>query len=276
MKGAIVFLDILGYQSFLENNSATESALRVLELITTLPKTTHAELSKSWIDGKFDKTVVDSLQHVVFSDTVVLLLPYGTDDESRIRASVAYLVVCAGVLATKMFDAGLPMRGAIHEGEFIVKESCFAGRGIVESYRLCSQLDFSGLIVSPELLGRLTADQDTARPFFHKEFFRRFVVPILSPLKIGKSERLEEQRLTHLNWLMFTAGHLRAQLESDVIQCVMSRFWAHDKDCPTSVDGKIRNTCKMIRRLRMSLPPPPPPPVAPQPQISSPSETAKA
>jgi hypothetical protein len=36
MNGLIAFFDILGYQSFLENNSAIESAEKVLELITEI------------------------------------------------------------------------------------------------------------------------------------------------------------------------------------------------------------------------------------------------
>lgn len=257
MNGAIAFLDILGYQSFLENNSATESAEKVLEMITTLPKSTHAELSKKWIDKKLDQAVINGLQHIIFSDTIVLLLPYSNNDEKNIQASVSYMVTCAGFLVTKMFDAGLPMRGAVHEGEFIVKESCFAGRGIVDSYRLCSQLDFAGLVVSETITKRLATDHLRPDATINKDLYKHIFVPILSPLKSGKAEILSEKRLTHVNWYMMMSGTLKAHLESDVIQCVLSRFWAHDKDCPTSVDAKIRNTCKILRRLRIAAPPTP-------------------
>jgi hypothetical protein len=48
MNGLIAFFDILGYQSFLENNSATQSAEKVLKLITEIPEQTKSEVSKRW------------------------------------------------------------------------------------------------------------------------------------------------------------------------------------------------------------------------------------
>jgi hypothetical protein len=255
MKGLIAFLDILGYQSFLENNSATESALKVLEMVTTLPKDTHTQVAQEWSANKLDKSITDSLQHVIFSDTIVLLIPFEKDEKKAVQA-VTYMVTLAGVLAAKMFDAGLPIRGAIHQGEFIVKDSCFAGTGIVEAYRLCSRLDFSGLVLGEEIMARFAENQTSKQPFLSKPLYDRLFVPILSPLKSSKNGESEERRLTHMNWLTFTGGALREHLESDLIQCVMTRFWAHGKDCPAAVDGKIRNTCKIMRRLRMELPPP--------------------
>jgi hypothetical protein len=47
------------------------------------------------------------------------------------------------------------MRGAIVEGEFHVKEMCFAGRAIVDAYKLCESLDFSGLVCESQLATRL-------------------------------------------------------------------------------------------------------------------------
>lgn len=255
MKGIIAFLDILGYQSFLENNSATDSALKVLDMVTKLPKDTHTEMSQGWNASKLDSSITDSLQHVIFSDTIVLLIPFDKDEKNAIPA-IIYMVTLSGVLAAKMFNAGLPIRGAIHQGEFVVKDSCFAGTGIVEAYRLCSRLDFSGLVLGDDIHTRLAKNQAANPPLMSQKNYDKLLVPILSPLKSTKSGELEERRLTHVNWLSFTGGALRKHLESDLIQCVMSRFWAHGKDCPAAVDGKIRNTCKMMRRLLLELPPP--------------------
>jgi hypothetical protein len=49
MNGLIAFFDILGYQSFLENNnSATESAEKVLTIVTGLPKQIKLEVLDRW------------------------------------------------------------------------------------------------------------------------------------------------------------------------------------------------------------------------------------
>lgn len=259
MKGVIAFLDILGYQSFLENNSATESALKVLDMVTRLPKETHAQVATSWTAHKLDKAIADSLQHVIFSDTIVLLIPLD-EKEENFNPAVVYMMSLAGILVAKMFDEGLPMRGAVIEGDFVVKDTCFAGTGIVEAYRLCSRLDFSGIVMSEEISSKFDNNRKTASALLNEAIYQRLCVPILSPLKSAIPSENIERRLTHINWVLFTAGALRKHLETDVIQCVMSRFWAHGKDCPVAVDGKIRNTCKMIRRLRMVLQQEPPTP----------------
>jgi hypothetical protein len=49
MNGLIAFFDILGYQSFLENNSATESAEKVLKLITDIPQKAKSEVAEAWL-----------------------------------------------------------------------------------------------------------------------------------------------------------------------------------------------------------------------------------
>jgi hypothetical protein len=244
MPGAIAFLDILGYQSFLANNSASEStdaALEVLEMITALPKRVQAELSENWAQEAFGQSVIQSLHHVIFSDTIVLLIPYAKKDPG---ACLTYLTVSAGLLTAKLFDEGLPIRGAIAEGPFIVKDTCFAGKGIVDAYRLCSQLDFSGLVLSHECAERLRRPESAP-------WVADYLVHILSPLK----DRPED-RLYHVNYMRHFGGALQKHLDRDLIDCVMSRFWAHGKDCPTSLDGKIRNTCKMMRKLRFAVNPP--------------------
>jgi hypothetical protein len=254
MKGVISFLDILGYQSFLENNSATDSALDVLNILTTLPKKTHEEVAKFWSETNLPKIVSDNFQHVIFSDTILLTIPYGENfNEQQRNAAVAYMTVLSARLAAAMFQAGLPLRGVVHEGEFITKDTCFAGKGIVEAYRYCSRLDFSGVVCSPEIEKCLVDGQKAKSSHIKEESFSRLFVSFLSPLKDDA-----EERQLHINWALLADDSLKAELKADVIQCVLSHFWAHEKDCPTSVDGKIRNTCKVLRRLRIAEHPLPP------------------
>jgi hypothetical protein len=78
---------------------------------------------------------------------------------------------------------GLPMRTAIVEGSFVVREACLAGTAIVEAYRLCGCLDFSGTVLSPELGRGVLKQQKTPEPVFTERCFKRFIVEYLSPLK---------------------------------------------------------------------------------------------
>ena len=47
MNGLIAFFDILGYQSFLENNSAEQSALKVFDFITESPSKVKDKLRQN-------------------------------------------------------------------------------------------------------------------------------------------------------------------------------------------------------------------------------------
>ena len=77
MKGFIVFFDILGYQNFLENNSATESALEVLKIITGIPVEVKEFTARvAGTTRPADKSLSNALTHLVFSDTIVFTLAY--------------------------------------------------------------------------------------------------------------------------------------------------------------------------------------------------------
>lgn len=124
MKGLIGFFDILGYQNFLENNSATDSAQKVLDMITEIPKKvkniglTTAELLPEKDNHYFIK-FTENFNHLVFSDTVVFTLNYPVDADSVwIKKAQHTMSYYASILMANMFRNGLPMRGVIHEGDF--------------------------------------------------------------------------------------------------------------------------------------------------------------
>src|SRR5271157_3143491 len=192
MKGLIGFFDILGYQSFLENNSATDSALEVLDTITGIPAKLKDSWKATWLSQKgksesliYGKEVADLLSYIVFSDTIVLTLSYPENaDVEWERAALAYLDLYAGQLFVELFCKGLPARGVIHEGEFITKASCLAGKSIVEAYRLCHNMEFAGLVFSPTLSSKLVAFQHAVKPLFL--YFDKFFISYLTELKDGE------------------------------------------------------------------------------------------
>jgi hypothetical protein len=256
MTGLIAFFDILGYQSFLENNSASESALEVLDLITRIPAEPMATTAKAWkrlhteYPGSVAASVEASLKHLIFSDTIVLSLPYPDPSvESWQVKSLTYLSSIAAMLSAAMFVKGLPLRGAIVEGDFVAKDMCLAGQAVVEAYRLCESLDFSGVVISPGVMGgavlstAVGADVAVLMPTADK-----VLLPYLSPLNGGS-----EKRLVHVNWLALLDEVQMKDCLSDIDSFVLRSFWAHKKDCPLSVDKKIHNTQKLVRRLAIAL-----------------------
>lgn len=248
MKGLIGFFDILGYQNFLENNSATDSALKVLEMITEIPekvKTKGANAAKEFIKkDTFFIEFSENFNHLVFSDTVVFTVNYPENAEShwifRARHVMSYY---ASLLFADMFRNGLPLRGVIHEGDFIFKEMCFAGKGIVEAYRLCESLDMSGLVYSEQLGSDIEIHRSAEKNYDKETHFL-----YLTPIKGGK-----EIKLLNVNWLDFARNSERVLCEKDVENFVLKSFWAHQKDCSNSVDVKVRNTVKVLRKMLLNL-----------------------
>jgi hypothetical protein len=248
MNGLIAYFDILGYQSFLENNSGAESALKVLELITGIPKANAARLSEQWKAnetgnmGEMAKEIANSLRHLIFSDTIVLSLPYphAATDKWKENA-LAYIGLVSALLSAEMFDQGLPVRGALVEGTFVVKESCLAGKAVVEAYRMCESLDLASVVFSPDLSPR-------TREAFIGSSYERYFVHYMTPLK-----GLPEKRFLHLNWAAFLPEGVRTRFLSDISTFVLRSFWAHEKDCPLAVDQKIHNTQKLARRFAIAF-----------------------
>lgn len=245
MKGLVGFFDILGYQNFLANNSASESALKVLDIITDIPK--KAKENTDSVAEKYEeyKEISDALSHLVFSDTIVFTLAYPeTVDEKWINNAVRYMWICSAALVGEMFKNGLPIRGVIHEGEFITKDMCLAGKAIVDAYRLCEALNFSGLVFTESLGGKLAGSYDGSELTNDSQY----LFTHLAPMKDGS-----EIKLVHPNWLSLFDGTEIDEFEKDAEDYVLRAFWAHQKDCPKSVDLKIYNTIKVMRKMAQNL-----------------------
>ena len=248
MNGLISFCDILGYQSFLANNSATEAAIDVLDIINGTPLAVREEFNEIWsnIPGheNVDDHVAEALDHLVFSDTIVLMLPYPEDvTEHWRRKAIAYTAFFSAHLKRKMFLAGLPLRAVIHEGDFITREACLAGTAVVESYQLAVSLGLSALVFSPNLAKSITEAQE-ATPMFTVDNYDQYFIDYLTPMKGGK-----EQKMLHFNWLAYMEDSDMKSCVRDPDSFVLKSFWAHRKDCPASVDGKVSATSKLFRRL---------------------------
>jgi len=130
------------------------------------------------------------------------------------------------------------MRGVIHEGDFISKEMCFAGKGIVEAYQLCESLNMSGLVFSEQLSKDIDKDNsDSEESHF----------TYLTPMKNGG-----EIKLLNINWLEYLDDNEISLCKNDIENYVLKSFWGHQKDCSNAVDIKVRNTVKVMRKMLLN------------------------
>jgi len=76
-------------------------------------------------------TYVKCQQTLVFSDTIVITIPFNEGDNILEEITIStIMILAASKLTAQMFMIGLLMRGVIHEGEFITQHNCFAGKAI--------------------------------------------------------------------------------------------------------------------------------------------------
>ena len=167
--------------------------------------------------------------------------PESAEEDWKNNARI-FMTSCAAMLAAKMFKKGLPIRGVIHEGDFITKNMCMAGKGIVEAYRLCGALDFSGVVVSEKLGKTIKAEMDSGSNMTDERFLFLYLVPLNNG---------DEVKLITVNWLHYDFD-FKSMKNIDVDGYVLKSFWAHQKNCSTKVDVKVRNTVKLIRRMLLN------------------------
>ena len=136
--GIIGFFDILGYQSFLENNEDVtgEATEKVLNFIVNLEKNIQSRVRNILKNSKNFKKLVDEIKFLVFSDTILLTSTYVKNAalDRKIDKWALFLVVSLH-LNRWMFEYGLPLRGVITTGNFLIKKHCFSGKPIIYSYK---------------------------------------------------------------------------------------------------------------------------------------------
>ena len=121
------FFDILGYRSFLKSGRS-EVTFRVVDILHGLPQTIRERSADLTGDAKDSLMLLDRVKPSVVSDSILLRLSCGKnghDDNKGLLANAFFVVAC--VLERMMFDAGLPLRGAIAFGDFIFTGNVFRG-----------------------------------------------------------------------------------------------------------------------------------------------------
>lgn len=244
--GFVGYFDILGYQTFLENNSPEIAAQIILNTILRLEQDMPREMLtvlKEMGDLRELHPIVGKIKWLVFSDTIVLSL--GLDEaalkpENREIHLLGFLMQCS-YLWEKMFDRGLPLRGVLTTGSFSIQGTCFVGRPIVEAHKIATQIGFAGCVITPEVLKEGHVEDHIDDP--ENLFFFKYAVPY-------SGNHFENGHVLNVSLFRLIHGQ-------DIRQTVHECFWKHGKDIKTGVQEKIEQTERYLRFLRMRYPLPP-------------------
>jgi hypothetical protein len=245
--GLIGFFDILGYQNLLERNEPETIAKEVMPILTSIgeriPKALKdidrnlaIELEKGVESEKLRKheKIIEAIGWLVFSDTVLLTLAINEVDPDMVYGYWMTFLLAAIVLQDELFKAGLPTRGAIEYGKFFVKDTCFAGRTIVNAYQLCNQIELAACVLSETAANefrRVERIVDTGA------LYGTFIIEYLIPMKSGEK---------HLLTVMAHTYNIKAP---DIHNEVMRAFWGNKKDISITARKKAENTEQWLEFL---------------------------
>jgi len=165
---------------------------------------------------------------VSFSDSILL---YTVDTEPI--SAVWFGLVC-GALVTTMFWTGLPVRGAISAGEFLVRRNSqgffFAGFPIVEAYEFAGCLQLAGCVVAPSVESEVRA--------WNQTIWLEYDVPL---------KGVQRQSMTMLDNYVFWKGR---ELSRAIL---IEKFRDHGKRIDPGVLVKVNNTLCFLNVCKLRV-----------------------
>jgi hypothetical protein len=190
--------------------------------------------------------MVNKINWLVFSDTVLLTLDLSevADPERQGLHWAVFLAQCCS-LWKSMFEFGLPLRGAITKGPYLVQESCFAGRPIVEAHKLASEIDCAGVVIDAPVIEWYHAERADGHTANVLHFDYSFP---------SKAKRFVENAALNVTFWPQENQADQEKWAGDIRQLVHESFWAHNKGAGPGVPEKIENTERLLRFLKMKWP----------------------
>ena len=236
--GLIAFFDILGYQSFLEQNEpeiAAEKILQFIKKVKDFPKDTFAKLLTSNKEERPESLkdltrLLNEITYLIISDAIILTLEVPTMHSTNLKR---HFINYCSMLFNELFSYGFPSRGAIEYGDYILLKTqdsqLFAGKPIVDAYKSTINLDLSACQISNSLAEQAAIENHTYLKY-------------KTPLKTG-----DEKELNLLMSFYYDIQENTYHTIPDLTQFVIDSFTAHKKMIDKTVQRKIVNTELFLR-----------------------------
>ena len=238
-NGPVAYFDILGYKSIIDNNEIETVAQLIVDHLDKTPAYLHDYIMNSFSSFGLSEKDLDRLAKLTYrlllSDSVLLTAkhPRGKfDPEDRLWEWLIFVLECRQLMG-KMFENGLPLKGAIGYGEYFRKGNCFAGKPIVDAFRLAQNLDIAGCAFVPKTWNEIEKALAKCNEQI-AEFIRKLSFKYEVNLKSGKSKSLM--------MVVFTPPNS----EGSIREKVHKAFTAYKKEITGEVETKFENTVLMI------------------------------
>lgn len=236
--GIVGFFDILGYQNIIDNNDIENVSKIVTDILLNLGNNVRMNIIEQINDKALYNRYAEGMDIRLISDSILLTLPYNSEDIRERNRQSLICVAAAQEILNMTFKKGIPVRGAMNCGKFYLEESCFAGKPLIECYRVGQSLDFSGCAMLTDL-------ENVCREYENNgSDFNILTTPLAMkhycPLK---SEKFKEMYIV-------TWGHY--MIKDDIRQVVYEGYKMHNKDIGIGVARKIENTEYILRTIKMN------------------------
>ena len=229
--------DVLGFTSFCENCDF-QSAEKVLKIMddfeTALPEMVWLELDPdNRIPAEKKSFVTSRLHWLTFSDTVFVAMPI--DDLGELRFNLLFFTILVAHINRRMFEIGLPVRGAVHVGDMIISKRCFAGRSIIDAHRLGEKIQVAGAVVS-----------DQAEAFIKGSSAMLPNLIIECNVSMGTNT---SKKVKTLCWFYLQLGRSEPfKIPADLNGFITEKFTANGKKLSEEKDrNKVNHTAKLFR-----------------------------
>jgi hypothetical protein len=235
--GLIGFFDILGYGELIGKNDLRYCASVIEAIVLRAPHHAQHLIARKLSESNSEALKPCFEQPIIFSDTVVF--PFRIIHELEVKPGVlagveiqwfTFFILCLS-FQRLMFLSGLPVRGAISYGEYYTNNACFAGKPIIDAYKISGQIQLVSCAITPDC-AELMPKGDLAGVNVNEGLLLRYSTPV-------KAEAPLDLFLT--NW-SHPGGNLFQPFPDDFAAEILKSFTAHNKSISRAVDGKRLNT----------------------------------
>ena len=251
VNGFVLYLDILGFSQLVELHPSSELSSIVQKMFCDFNRA--IDKSRTFEDSQgVCKIKLDCLHCHLVSDSIVIWTENNTFNNFRHLMNSAQYLMISG------FKSGLPLRGAIGFGDFVVNnpiketqdtkdvffpDEALYGEAYCEAYYLESKLEWSGCVLSQNAWNRVCecwSQPETNDSNPHSYFYRYpHLIWYPVPTKMGKIYAIA------INWNSLLAWKNVPQ-EIDMIineKIIQDSFLSYGKKLPVN-DMKLNETLK--------------------------------
>jgi hypothetical protein len=248
--------DVLGFASFCENCDS-RNAERVFKVMDDF-ETEIPDILLHGLDAKNDtpQEKIDLLKNrlkwLTFSDTIFVAMPFELSDHpDAVKFNLIFFTILAAYINRRMFEIGLPVRGAVHIGDVLISKRCFAGKAVMEAHRLSAKCQVAATVVSDEthkLLFKIFSEPKGYH-FMYADSIVECDVPTgtaqVSKSLLGNTS----EKMKTLCWFFLEMGRIeRFVIPSDFNSFVRAKFTAHGKKLSGDKETmKAFNTAKLFQ-----------------------------